>query len=972
MSFSQFKLPSLLSVGVGFLGLGLQTVSVCGWLRLEPECGPASQDENSPTIVRIRRKNLSFSPSGSYSDVRDGACFLLYPLLSGKSGDGSTPAPVPQYQWARPFEAPGPPDNTRGFSEYSVELETHKDLWGWSILEGGEGCRKAGMPKPLPKGISKDRDRYVRGSSDEQRTKTVPEGVSQHDGAVFRIHKPFGHLSVRVQGGKQGEIPGGSGYTYINRHGQDQVLQIEAGRRFSLEIRPKNSQFPKFLPSHREKIGVRIACPRTQKSRMLAGKLNSAGTGVSVLLPEDIQNLLIAGGGGAGNGTEEEVEWSRRIHNKTEAMIKQETQTFETFETNELTVQLFWCESPHCLWRCEYTAAEDLARGWNMGVIVVDTEVQTHSILGYFAASIDIGRFGNQFSDKHLLSWRVKNNHDNKKGKSESRAASSSYYGGYDDDEDDNQDRSASSGEYVAKTVRSVAKSIGHWVYVLVNGENFNGYQWDRDLQYDGLFEESQGLAGHGKSMEDYVSADGDHYVLSRTSSSTGGSAHGSGYHHHHNSRLLRDLCILVLACAVCACGVKFCSFGILGDHSIVIGSILAGSFVGPGGLNLVQELLQLESLSEFALILLMFELGAGFTMRRALKVWTASCAGGLIVPVVYISLLLGASFYLNTSPLEAVSVGLFIALSGCAVIPSGRIGPSPSDVEAGRSLPGRGDDGPGIRGSHHSMRRSYQDPGDTSEASVAPQGFGNEGSGRYSRHLRNRGFTSQGGHRSSAFQEDSDQDGPPGQNSSFMRRFHGGSRRGQDIASSGQGSASGGVSSNALVGVQVTQNLVLAVAIWALPVVLMASSDESSSAVPGLSESADPSHFPLSHHHSLLNKVNLWIVAFLGSLFVGGKMLFNKKRRWAAILVHQFRKLGGDMYMLMGLCWCLSCALTGEQLALLPKETGAFLAGCILPRAPKELVSRVIAPLKDFSMLLFFGCIGSFYPCSWYFGCSD
>lgn len=45
-------------------------------------------------------------------------------------------------------------------------------------------------------------------------------------------------------------------------------------------------------------------------------------------------------------------------------------------------------------------------------------------------------------------------------------------------------------------------------------------------------------------------------------------------------------------------------------DQPLITGFLVAGSIIGPGGLNLVHELVQVETLADFGVFLLLFGLG--------------------------------------------------------------------------------------------------------------------------------------------------------------------------------------------------------------------------------------------------------------------------------------------------------------------------------------------------------------------------
>lgn len=61
----------------------------------------------------------------------------------------------------------------------------------------------------------------------------------------------------------------------------------------------------------------------------------------------------------------------------------------------------------------------------------------------------------------------------------------------------------------------------------------------------------------------------------------------------------------------------------------VIIGFIVAGSLIGPGGLGIIEELVQVETLAQFGAIFLLFALGVEFSMEKLLPVRFVALAGG-------------------------------------------------------------------------------------------------------------------------------------------------------------------------------------------------------------------------------------------------------------------------------------------------------------------------------------------------------
>ena len=88
--------------------------------------------------------------------------------------------------------------------------------------------------------------------------------------------------------------------------------------------------------------------------------------------------------------------------------------------------------------------------------------------------------------------------------------------------------------------------------------------------------------------------------------------------------RLIVDL-VLVLAAA--AAGGLFAS---LLRQPVILGYLLGGIVVGPAGLGLIKELIQVDTLAEFGVAFLLFALGVEFSFAELQKVKAISLGGGL------------------------------------------------------------------------------------------------------------------------------------------------------------------------------------------------------------------------------------------------------------------------------------------------------------------------------------------------------
>jgi monovalent cation:H+ antiporter-2, CPA2 family len=103
----------------------------------------------------------------------------------------------------------------------------------------------------------------------------------------------------------------------------------------------------------------------------------------------------------------------------------------------------------------------------------------------------------------------------------------------------------------------------------------------------------------------------------------------------------------------------------------VLLGYLLAGIIVGPTGLGLIKELVQVETLAQFGVAFLLFALGVEFSFSELKKVKAISLGGGglqialTIVVTTLVSLFMGWV----TSPAQGVFLGAILSLSSTAVV---------------------------------------------------------------------------------------------------------------------------------------------------------------------------------------------------------------------------------------------------------------------------------------------------------------
>jgi len=103
----------------------------------------------------------------------------------------------------------------------------------------------------------------------------------------------------------------------------------------------------------------------------------------------------------------------------------------------------------------------------------------------------------------------------------------------------------------------------------------------------------------------------------------------------------------------------------------VLLGYLIGGVVVGPAGLGLIKELVQVETLAQFGVAFLLFTLGVEFSFTELKKVQAISLGGGglqIILTILFTTLVsLGVGWV--TSPAQGVFLGAILSLSSTAVV---------------------------------------------------------------------------------------------------------------------------------------------------------------------------------------------------------------------------------------------------------------------------------------------------------------
>lgn len=130
--------------------------------------------------------------------------------------------------------------------------------------------------------------------------------------------------------------------------------------------------------------------------------------------------------------------------------------------------------------------------------------------------------------------------------------------------------------------------------------------------------------------------------------------------------RLIVDL---VTVFAVAACGGLFAA---LLRQPVLLGYIIGGMVVGPTGLGLIKELIQVETLAQFGVAFLLFALGVEFSLNELKKVQAIALGGGaaqITLTILVTVGVCGLTGAWGTLPAKGVFLGGILSLSSTAVV---------------------------------------------------------------------------------------------------------------------------------------------------------------------------------------------------------------------------------------------------------------------------------------------------------------
>ncbi|XP_050224315.1 K(+) efflux antiporter 5 [Mercurialis annua] len=127
--------------------------------------------------------------------------------------------------------------------------------------------------------------------------------------------------------------------------------------------------------------------------------------------------------------------------------------------------------------------------------------------------------------------------------------------------------------------------------------------------------------------------------------------------------RLISDLVVVIVSAAIA--GIIFSCLG----QPVIVGYLLAGSLIGPGGLKFISEMVQVETVAHFGVIFLLFALGLEFSLTKLKVVGPVAVLGGLLQIVIFMFLCGITAVLCGAKLSEGIFVGFFLSMSSTAVV---------------------------------------------------------------------------------------------------------------------------------------------------------------------------------------------------------------------------------------------------------------------------------------------------------------
>ncbi|CAH9059670.1 unnamed protein product [Cuscuta epithymum] len=127
--------------------------------------------------------------------------------------------------------------------------------------------------------------------------------------------------------------------------------------------------------------------------------------------------------------------------------------------------------------------------------------------------------------------------------------------------------------------------------------------------------------------------------------------------------RLISDLVVVIVSAAIG--GIIFSCLG----QPVIVGYLLAGSIIGPGGLKFISELVQVETFAQFGVVFLLFALGLEFSLPKLKVVGPVAVLGGLLQIAFFMFFCGITAMFCGAKLSEGIFIGCFLSMSSTAVV---------------------------------------------------------------------------------------------------------------------------------------------------------------------------------------------------------------------------------------------------------------------------------------------------------------
>ncbi|CAG8723837.1 568_t:CDS:2, partial [Acaulospora morrowiae] len=131
----------------------------------------------------------------------------------------------------------------------------------------------------------------------------------------------------------------------------------------------------------------------------------------------------------------------------------------------------------------------------------------------------------------------------------------------------------------------------------------------------------------------------------------------------YEDGRLIQDLIFIIIGAFLF--GWIFNNLGL----PAFLGYIIAGCILGPSGYNVIQELIQTETLAQFGILFIVFMLGIEFSFEKVKSIWRFALGSASMIFVVTLFFFVSVGAIINTSVNESIFIGACVSFSSTAVV---------------------------------------------------------------------------------------------------------------------------------------------------------------------------------------------------------------------------------------------------------------------------------------------------------------